>query len=155
MTSTDQSALAIGYLANAGNRLAIGWLSAGYRLAIGCLSAIYRLAMGYPSAGYGLAINWLWDGYGLAIGPWVSMSYLWTGYWLAKGWLSAQLLLIQWQLYLSNELYFISINKYVYNRPAILTPVCSEPAYLYNMWAGVKRHYVCLLLCLKLPMHVL
>ena len=31
--------------------------------------------------------------------------------------------------------------------PAILIPVCSELAYLCNVWTRVKGHYVCLLLC--------
>ena len=35
------------------------------------------------------------------------------------------------------------------NRPAILTPVCSEPTYFCNVGLGVKGHYVCLLLSLK------
>ena len=49
LTSTDQSALAISYLA-------IGWLSAAY-LVIGWLSAGYWLAISYVLAIYGLTMD--------------------------------------------------------------------------------------------------
>ena len=72
MTSTDQSALGIGYLAigqpSAGYWLAIGYLLAGYQLAIDRLWAGYQLSIGWPWAGYRLAIHYLSAGYGLAMG---------------------------------------------------------------------------------------
>ena len=107
--------------------MANSWLSA-----ISWPSTIHQLVMGW------LSIYWL----AMVLAMVLDMDG--TIYGLAMGWLSAHLLLIQWHLYLSIELYFISINKYVYNRTAILTLVCSEPAYHCNVWAGVKGHYTCM-----------
>ena len=90
LTSTDQSVLAIGYLAiswlSAIYWLAISWLLAGYwlagyQLAIDWISADYQLIISYLSTGHWLALGWSWAGYGLAI------SYLSAGCGLAMGWL--------------------------------------------------------------------
>ena len=96
----------------------ISYLSAGYRLSISWLLHSWLLSC------YHLAIGWLWGGYWLlainslamclqSADNGLAMGWLWAGYWLARGWLSAHLLLTQWQLYLSIEMYFISITTYV------------------------------------------
>ena len=48
-----------------------------------------------------------------------------------------------------NKPYFAQpSSEKLINRPTILTPVCSEPAYFCKVWTGIKGNYVCLLLCI-------
>ena len=109
----------------------LGYQLSGNWLAISWLSAIYRMTMSWLLAGYRLAINWLLTGYQLFISP------PWGDYQLSMGWLLAG--------------YGLAISSLPFdNRPAIPTPVCSEPAYLCNVWAVVKLKgtmYVCCCVC--------
>ena len=150
---------------SAGYRLAIPCyqLSTGYCLAIGWLSAISRLALIWLLAGHWLSIGWLSSGYWLAIGCQLAghvlaVGWLWIGCWLAIGWLWAGYqftsFLIKWQLYLSTAVNFLSVSLNVFilkQQTSHSNLVCSEPACLYNVWAGVKGHNASLLLCLRFP----
>ena len=88
--------------------------------------------MGWLSAGYQLYISWPWASYQLVI------SYLSASYGLAIGLVWAG--------------YGLAILLGTINGLAILTHVCNEPAYLCNVLTGLKGHYVCLQLSMKLIM---
>ena len=91
--------------------------------------------MGGLSGIYGLVLYMYWLWAGICAGYQLAMDWLSDGYWFISFWCNDNC------IYALNCILLVSLNMFLKNRPAILTPFCNECSlmYLCNVWAGVKR----------------